>query len=211
MDNLFSKEQLEELNKISKLPEEEQKKTLPNFLKKLSPEQLDYLKQTQQPQQCPFCLIAENKIQAKKIYEDKEIIAALEINPVNPGHTIVFPKNHFQVLSQIKDVGNIFNIVNKISALLFDTLKAQGTNILVSNGQLAGQVIPHILINIIPRFPKDNVNLSLDHKKSSEEELNKVLKKIKESESFNKNLSKSSEEKPKKIEVVKSNARERIP
>ena len=42
MENLFSKEQLEELSKISKLPEEEQKKILPNILKKHSPEQINY-------------------------------------------------------------------------------------------------------------------------------------------------------------------------
>ena len=205
MENLFSKEQLEELSKISKLPEEEQKKILPNFLKKLSPEQINYLKQSQQPQQCPFCLIAENKIKSKKIYEDKEIMAVLEINPVTPGHTIVFPKQHFQILSQIKDIGNLFNISNKISSVLFDSLNAQGTNILVSNGQIAGQLIPHVVINIIPRFSKDEVNLNLDHKKTSDEELEKILKKIKEKTNF------ELEVKPKKTEVVKTKSKERTP
>src|SRR3989344_1601038 len=86
---------------FSKLKEEEQKKVLPEFLKKLSPEQIEYLKQQQAPQ-CPFCLIAENKIKSKKIYEDNDIIAVLDINPANPGHTIVFPKTHYQILAQIK-------------------------------------------------------------------------------------------------------------
>lgn len=200
-ESIFTEEQIEELNNISQLSEEEQKKALPNFLKKLSQEQLNHLKQTQSVQQCPYCLIAENKIQAKKIYEDNELIAALEINPVNPGHSIIFPKKHFQVLAQILDVSHLFNIVNKVSALLFDVLGAQGTNVLVSNGQVAGQVIPHVVINIIPRYKGDNLNLNLPIKKIKEEELNKILSKIKEkSEEF---LSKDIEEKNLKIEPKK--------
>ena len=68
-ESIFTEEEIKELNKISQLPEEEQKKVLPEFLKKLSPEQLNVLKQSQ-PSQCPYCLIAEGKIKAKKIYED---------------------------------------------------------------------------------------------------------------------------------------------
>ena len=208
MEEVFSKEQLEELTKISKLPEEEQKKVLPNFLKKLSPEQLNSLKQSQpQQQQCPYCLIAENKIKSKKIYEDKEIIAVLEINPSNPGHTIVFPKQHLQVLSQLKDTGHLFNLVNKLSSILFDSLNAQGTNIFVANGQAAGQLIPHVVVNIIPRFNNDKLNLFLEHKKTSEEDLDNLLNKIKEKinifgEAF---LEKGSEKKERKVETVKSN------
>jgi len=207
MEGLFTKEQLEELAKISKLPEEEQKKVLSNFLKKLSPEQLNSLKQTQAPQQCPYCLIAENKIKSKKIYEDKEIIIVLEINPSNPGHTIVFPKQHIQVLSQLKDVSHLFNLVNKISSVLFDTLKAQGTNIFVANGQAAGQLIPHVVINIIPRFNEDKLNLFLEHKKTTEEELDKILNKIKEKSSI---LLESEKPKERKIETIKSK-NERLP
>lgn len=211
MEDIFTKEQLEELNKISKLPEEEQKKVLPNFLKKLSPEQMKNLKQSQ-PQQCPFCLIVENKIKSKKIYEDHETLAVLEINPVNPGHTVIFPKKHYEFLSQIKDVGHLFNVVNKISSLLFDSLSAQGTNILISNGQSAGQLIPHVTVNIIPRFAKDKLNLQLETKKTTDQDLDKLLVKIKESKffiDFQKNLEEKKSEVKK--EVIKSDKKERLP
>ena len=194
MEDIFSKEQIDQLNKISRLPEEEQKRVLSGFMKQLSPEQLDYLKQMQQPQ-CPFCLIAEGKLKARKIYEDNELIAALEINPVNPGHAIIFPKQHYQILSQIKDVGKLFNISNKISTILFDTMKAQGTNILVSSGQVAGQNTPHVVINVIPRFNKDNIGLNLSHKKMSEGELDKIYLTIKPKV----NIEEKRIEKPKKI------------
>ncbi|MBS3171665.1 HIT domain-containing protein [Candidatus Woesearchaeota archaeon] len=177
-ESIFTEEEIKELNKISQLPEEEQKKVLPEFLKKLSPEQLNVLKQSQ-PSQCPYCLIAEGKIKAKKIYEDNELVAALEINPASLGHAIVFPKKHFSVLAQLKDVGNLFNIINKISSVLFETLKAQGTNILVSNGPAAGQIIPHLVVEIIPRFEKDKISFNLPRKKASEEDLEKILSLLK--------------------------------
>ena len=214
--SIFTEEQIEEINKISQLPEEEQKRLLPEFLKKLSPEQLNSLKQSQ-PQQCPFCLIAENKIKAKKIYEDNEIIAALEINPVSLGHTLVFPKKHFQILTQLSDAGKLFNVVNKISSMLFETLNAQGTNILVSNGQAAGQSIPHLIVEIIPRFEKDKISFNLPRKKASEEELEKVLARVKAKKIVaEKPLPKKEvieEEKPQEVkkESVKSFKNERLP
>ncbi len=177
-ESIFSEEQIEELNKISQMSEEEQKKVLPEFLKKLSPEQLNSLKQSQ-PSQCPFCLIVEGKIKAKKIYEDNEIIAALEINPVSIGHTLIFPKKHVSVLAQLKDVSHLFNMTNKISSVLFETLKAQGTNILVSNGPAAGQVIPHLVVEVMPRFEKDKLSFNLPRKKASEEDLDKIHSSLK--------------------------------
>jgi len=204
----FTKEQIAELNKISSLPPEEQKKVLPNFLKKLSPEQMEFLQKQQGQQQCPFCLIAEKKIPAKKIYEDNNVMAVLDINPVTTGHTIIFPKKHFSILPQIPDVGNLFNLANKVASSLFESLGAQGTNILVANGQLAGQNIPHVIVNVIPRYKDDKVNLDLEHKQASEEELNKTLEKIKQKANF-----KPKEEvKPQQIKKIKShNYEERLP
>ena len=116
------------------------------------------------------------------------------------------------MLSQLKDTGHLFNLVNKLSSILFDSLNAQGTNIFVANGQAAGQLIPHVVVNIIPRFNNDKLNLFLEHKKTSEEDLDNILNKIKEKinifdEAF---LEKGSEKKERKVETVKSNNR-RLP
>ncbi len=214
--SIFSEEQIEEINKISQLPEEEQKQLLPEFLKNLSQEQLNALKQSQ-PQQCPFCLIVENKIKANKLYEDNEIIAALEINPASLGHTIVFPKKHIQILTQLNDAGKLFNVVNKLSSVLFETLNAQGTNILVSNGSAAGQMIPHLIVEIIPRFANDKLSFNLPRKKASEVELEKVMAKIKSKPTFSeKPLPKKEVIEDKKVQEIKkeqnkSIRRERLP
>ena len=77
------------------------KEKLNEFLKTLNPEQIEFLK-SQQGSQCVFCAITEGKIPAKKVYEDDSLIGALDINPANKGHVILFPKVHSEILGLIK-------------------------------------------------------------------------------------------------------------
>ncbi len=175
--NPLSEEQIEELNEIAKLSVEEQKVKLNNFFKKLTPEQIEFLK-SQQGQQCVFCAISEGKISAKKIYEDDYLIGALDITPANKGHIILFPKVHYEILAMMKDVGHLFNVANKISSVVFEITKAEGTNIIVSNGFAAGQKTPHVAVHIIPRFNGDKVNIGYEKVNISEEEMNNIIKLI---------------------------------
>jgi len=176
-ENPLSKEQIEELNKLSQLPVEEQKVKLQDFLKKLTPEQIEFLK-SQQGGGCVFCSIAEGKVSAKKIYEDDYLIAALDINPANKGHVILFPKVHYEIMSLMKDVGHMFNVANRISSAVFEATNAEGTNIFVANGLAAGQKMPHVVVHIIPRFAEDKVNLAWDKKEVSEKEMQELTEKL---------------------------------
>ena len=118
----------------------------------------------------------------KKIYEDKKAIAVLCPEPVSQGHIWVIPKKHYPIIENIPDydVSYMFGIANKISICLFETLKAQGTNIFVQNGVAAGQKYSHFIINIIPRMPNDNINLEWQPRQLTQEEMSTVELKIKE-------------------------------
>ncbi len=141
---------------------------------KLPPEKLEELKK----QQCPFCLIATNQIKSRKIFEDNKILAVLDINPANSGHTIVFTRKHYSHLFNIPDdeLTYLFLITNKLSSTLMKTLHAEGTNLFVANGEVAGQKVDHIVIHLIPRFKNDNINLSWESKKTSDKELEEIQK-----------------------------------
>jgi histidine triad (HIT) family protein len=131
---------------------------------------------------CVICQIIEGEVPAKKIYEDDDIVAILDFNGANPGHSFVIPKQHIPILEQVPShlIGKMFNIANKISSAIFDTLKVQGTNIFVANGVPAGQKVAHLMIHIIPRKENDGVNLQWAPKQLSEEEMSTVELKIKE-------------------------------
>lgn len=133
-------------------------------------------------EECVICQIIEGKVPSKKLYEDDEIVAFLDVNGASPGHTFVVPKQHFPIFEQIPDklAGNLFSVSNKISSALFDSMKIQGTNIFVTNGVSAGQSVAHFVINVIPRNEGDNINLQWKPRQLSEEEMSTVELKIKE-------------------------------
>ena len=173
----LSEKQIKELNRLTKLPPEEQRIQLNDFLQTLSPEQAEFLKK-HQGKECVFCAIVEGKISAYKIYEDEFIIAVLDINPANKGHIILFPKFHHEILSLMKDVGHLFNAANYISSAIFDVTHADGTNIFVANGVAAGQNVPHTVVHIIPRFKDDKVKFSWEKTEVSQEDMNTLLQSL---------------------------------
>jgi len=157
MKQTLTKEQVEEIKrKMAEMPPEKLKELI--------------------KQQCLFCQISYGNVPSKKVYEDDKIMAVLDINPASNGHTLVFTKDHYQVLAQMPDtlVGYLFKVVNKLSSRIFDVLKADGINIFVASGQLAGQNAPHAIVHIIPRYEQDNIPLSWNPTKVSDGELDKV-------------------------------------
>lgn len=136
-------------------PEEQQEK-LQEILATLPPEEQEQLVGKQQ---CPFCLMVSGEIPVKKVYEDNDCIAILDIHPASKGHMLLFPKKHYAMVAQIPDneAGKLFAVANKLSKAAFEALKAAGTNILAGNGVKAGQRAPHALVNIIPRYEDDKI------------------------------------------------------
>ena len=61
---------------------------------------------------CVLCQIIDGTIPSKKIYEDDDIVAILDFNGANPGHSFVIPKQHIPILEQVPShlVGKLFNI-----------------------------------------------------------------------------------------------------
>ncbi len=131
---------------------------------------------------CIVCQIISNKIPSKKIYEDDLVMAVLDVNGANPGHCFVMPKIHYAILEQVPDneISRLFNVSNRISSAIFESLGAQGTNIFVANGIPAGQTIAHFTINVIPRKENDGINLQWQPKQLSEEEMSTVELKLKD-------------------------------
>jgi histidine triad (HIT) family protein len=131
---------------------------------------------------CIICNIVSGKVPSKKVYEDEDCLAVLDVNGANPGHSFIIPKEHHPILEKVPDqiVGKLFSIANKVSSAIFETLNIQGTNIFVSNGIAAGQKVAHFMINVIPRNENDKINLQWPPKQLSEEEMSTVELKLKE-------------------------------
>ncbi len=179
---MVSDEKIEEIKKeLMSLDPEEQQKKFQDILKELDPEeQKEVIEKLTGKKQggCPFCSMAKGDISVTTVYEDSDLMAILDINPANKGHVLLFPKEHASVLAEVPDaiISKLFVVANKIAKNLFDKLDAKGTNIVVSNGQIAGQTAPHVLVNVIPRFEGDKVAIGWERKQIPEEELAETAK-----------------------------------
>jgi len=133
-------------------------------------------------QQCIFCHIAAGRVAAKKVYEDDKVACVLDINPANPGHVLIVPKQHYVIMPQIpEDVLQHIGMVAKgVSHAQLRALKAQGTNIFVANGVSAGQRAQHFMMHVIPRMEGDQIAFAMPERAMNAADVKKaqqVLKK----------------------------------
>ena len=144
-------------------------------LKNMSPEEIREL----QEQNCIFCKIAKKEIPSKVIYEDDTVFAFLDIQPLSFGHVLLTTKKHHVFFSQVDDrqTGHLFKVAKQISQSMLKALQVTGTNIVIGNGEIAGQAAPHMLMHIVPR--KDGETIDNFHPQKgqiSEQDLLKVQK-----------------------------------
>ena len=54
---------------------------------------------------CIFCKIANGEIPSKTLYEDEEFRVILDLGPATRGHALILPKNHFDNLYELSEIG----------------------------------------------------------------------------------------------------------
>jgi len=131
---------------------------------------------------CIFCKIVKKEIPSKIIYENEINLAFLDIFPINDGHTIVIPKNHYHNIEDTpeKEIAELFKVVKKLAIIIHNKLNIDGYNILQNNFEAAGQVIKHFHVHIIPRNKTDEkFKLKIPRNQATERELYKILKLLK--------------------------------
>ncbi|MEK7148434.1 MAG: HIT family protein [Patescibacteria group bacterium] len=130
---------------------------------------------------CLFCKIVAGEIPAEKVYEDDTVLAFLDIHPVNIGHTLVIPKEHYANLYDTPDktLAQIMTVVKKLGIAIKETVSADGINIEMNNDSVAGQIILHTHLHIVPRFSGDGFTHWNGARDYRDGEALKVSKKIK--------------------------------
>ncbi len=107
---------------------------------------------------CPFCEIVAGRAAASIVYDDDDALAFLDIQPLTPGHLLVIPKQHASTLAGLDEaVGMwILAIAMRLAhALRQDGVACDAVNLFLSDGEIAGQEIPHVHLHVIPRFAGD--------------------------------------------------------
>jgi len=110
---------------------------------------------------CIFCKIVRGELPSFKVYEDDATLAFLDIRPVNPGHTLVVPKQHSVNIFDVspEDWMAVTNVVRNLANVIEKAVAADGVNINMNNREHAGQIVDHLHVHIIPRFKGDGFKL----------------------------------------------------
>ena len=113
---------------------------------------------------CIFCKIINGEIPSYTIYEDENVKAFLDVNPISNGHTLVIPKKHIENLYEmdIEDLKNIELASKKVAEILKEKLGCPGVTRVQNNEY--GQDVKHYHMHLIPRYENDNLKLITDNK-----------------------------------------------
>lgn len=129
---------------------------------------------------CIFCKIVKGELPSHKVYEDDDVLAFLDINPVNPGHTLIIPKEHHKDLlnTPTELASKLIQAVQKIAPAILKEVESDAFNLGVNCGVGAGQIVFHTHLHIMPRFENDGHRLWVG-KKMEQSELSEIAEKIK--------------------------------
>ena len=101
---------------------------------------------------CIFCKIVQGEIPSFKVYEDEQVYAFADINPITDGHTLIIPKAHAENLWEISEdnIAAIHQASIKIARALREVLGPVGIAALQLNGKEVNQVVMHYHLHLIP-------------------------------------------------------------
>ena len=96
------------------------------------------------------------------VFEDELVCAFMDIQPVNPGHVLIIPKQHAMFLHDLHEEtgGHMFRIAQRIAvAVRRSGVKCEGVNMFLADGEAAGQEVFHVHLHVFPRFVGDGFGL----------------------------------------------------
>lgn len=101
---------------------------------------------------CIFCKIASKDIPSTIVYEDEDILAFNDINPVAPVHILIIPKKHIPTITDISEgdaelIGRIHLAAGEIArrAGIFD----EGFRLVNNCREGGGQVVFHLHFHLL--------------------------------------------------------------
>ena len=111
---------------------------------------------------CVFCDIVAGHAPASIVFQDERTITFLDHRPVTPGHMLVVPRRHAAFLADLdpEDGAQLFRVGQRgAAALRASSLRCEGVNFHLADGEVAGQEVFHVHLHVLPRFTGDGFGL----------------------------------------------------
>ncbi len=115
------------------------------------------------PTHCTFCDIIQGAAEVSVCYDDATAIAFMDVQPVNDGHVLVVPREHYERLEDVpSEVGrHLYDVAVKLIPVIQGVAGVDDMNIVVNSGTAAGQDVFHFHVHLIPRRAGDGFDVPL--------------------------------------------------
>lgn len=112
---------------------------------------------------CSFCDVIHGAAEVSMCYEDPDALAFMDIQPVNAGHVLVVPRQHFESLVDTPPelAMHLFQVSMRLAEVVRKVTRCEGMNIVVNSGRTAGQDVFHYHVHLIPRREEDGFDIPL--------------------------------------------------
>lgn len=107
--------------------------------------------------ECRFCRISAGTEPAHIVYRNDEVVAFLDQRPLFPGHTLVVPRAHIEVLGDLPRelVVPVMSVVQAASRAMQSALGAEGSFVAANNR--VSQSVRHLHVHVVPRTKGDGL------------------------------------------------------
>jgi histidine triad (HIT) family protein len=131
---------------------------------------------------CLFCKIVAGSVPSRKVFENEDCYAFLDIFPANKGHTLVIPKAHSKDVHDTDSsvYASVAHTAKLVADLLREKLQSDGTTIMQMSKEAGWQTVFHLHMHVIPRWKGDSLHKPWDIAPASEIDLEEVSRLIRE-------------------------------
>lgn len=101
---------------------------------------------------CIFCQIAKKELPAEIVYEDGNVVAFKDINPIAPVHYLIIPKKHIASVNHLEPqdkelIGELFLAAKKIANK--EGIADNGYRLVFNVGKDSGQMVDHLHLHLL--------------------------------------------------------------
>jgi diadenosine tetraphosphate (Ap4A) HIT family hydrolase len=93
------------------------------------------------------------------VYEDEAVVAFTDLNPITPGHLLVVPRKHAVGLEDLDGAtsAHVWPVGHDMArALRCSSMRCEGINVFLCDGEAAFQTVLHFHLDVIPRYAGDS-------------------------------------------------------
>jgi histidine triad (HIT) family protein len=108
---------------------------------------------------CVFCRIVAGKMEAERVFESENFIVIRDAFPKVKGHLLVVSKGHYKDFMEMPR-GLYDEMLGVVRSVVLQE-KIRDFNLVVNRGEVAGQVVWHFHLHIMPRVTGDGFKFGI--------------------------------------------------